>query len=1678
MALNHWLLILFVFLGSCSKNGTISISPSAILQPVTINLSSFEIVEGNTAVVVLLLSQPASEDLILDWSISGTDAINEFPLTSGSATVFKNALSASSIIASNENTIYDLDRTYTLNVIIRGKSTSSSTPFLLKDNESLPTVQFLTTSQNALENAVSPSVTVSISQASKFPISVSYSIAGSATPGVDHLLSTGTLNLQPLTTSAPLPLLFVDDALFEGPETLQVTMTGVSGGAVLGTNLVHEANIIDNETTSLFIDDVAVTEGGAATFTVSLSTTSAGPVTFDWTTSDGTGNSTTDYFSASGTTVTITPPATSTTLTVNTRNDTNPCELAKTFNISLSNPTGASLSDGTGVGTINDNDQPTVEFSSATSSIAEGTGSNNTINAVVSLSAACPTQSITVQAASSNGTATAGSDYTALGLTTFTIPANSTSVNVPVSTIADALFETDETLTLTLSNPTLSSIGTQSTHVVTLTNDDAKPTLSIANVSVTEGSTATLTVTQSAQSGVATTVVFDTSNGTATTVDSDYTAVTATTLTIPAGSTSVTRTVATGNDTKDELDETVTITLSGGNGNYDAAGSTLSSILTITDNDDPPTISLSTPTAVSEGATLIFTATLSAVSGKTVTTDFNSSNNSATAGTDYTAVSSTLTFNPGTTTQTINVVTTDDASNCESTETLTGTLSNFANVTAGSPVSTTGTVLENDVPQLSLNTPAAANEGSTFSFTLTSNMICPTDITTTYATRDHVAQTGSDFVYEEGSLTIPSGSTTATFDIASINDSTHEPTETFFVRLSPPNLGALTSGGSVITLLDNDASGSPVTAKVEMGPKHSCALSTAGDVKCWGEHINGKLLTGDHYMGFRTGEMTGMQPINLGTGVQPTKIAVGLNHACAVLSNNKLKCWGNNSNGQLGQGDNIQRDSPQEMGDNLLPINLGTGLDVQDACAGASYTCALLNNDMVKCFGNGSGGILGDPTTSSLGDSASEMGDALPYINIAPLTVKKLSCGGSHACVLASDDTVRCWGSSSGGQLGRDSQAILTGNNSLPAVNLGSAVKVLEVATGDRSSCALLEDQNDSNKKKIKCWGANTNGLLGLGHSSNVGDAPVLVSTMPDVFASEMGDNLPFLDFNTPADEPLKIWLGNTVGCAQFTSGNVKCWGKSIDNGTPLTYGDDNSNDPDGAGPLTELASVPVVDFGVGLTILNMSTIHSAVCGLVTDGVSKSMRCFGRNYYGLLGVEAALNVTRTPATATPVLFPPGRTAHELNSHPGSYTANCALMDNSGTKEAMCWGVSTLGHLGNGLDVVGDDLSEMGAGLIAASPGNGTSGNPFVPKDIALGPDHTCVLSTEGEVRCLGDNAQKQLGNSASSSPYGDEPTELLSSQTIVSLGAGRQGISIIATDLNTCALLDNFTVKCWGDGSYGINGNGSVTDQFLPQAIDLGTNLFALSIKGGNSSVCALLNNDSVKCWGRNLTGSLGIGLGNGVTIGAAANQMGDNLVAVNLGVDGSSNPYTARGLTSSGYASCAILNDGKAKCWGNNTWGQLGLDNIIGTGSNGASPTVAATPPIALSGTIISMKATIDHTCAVFSDFSMKCWGDNFFGQLGLSSTTQWGHIGTNSISSVPVLDFGVSVGARQVAMSTSAYLNAHWYSQTCAVLTNDEVKCWGNNHFGQLGLGDISPRSTLTNEHPYQLSPVDLSW
>jgi cysteine-rich repeat protein len=289
---------------------------------------------------------------------------------------------------------------------------------------------------------------------------------------------------------------------------------------------------------------------------------------------------------------------------------------------------------------------------------------------------------------------------------------------------------------------------------------------------------------------------------------------------------------------------------------------------------------------------------------------------------------------------------------------------------------------------------------------------------------------------------------------------------------------------------------------VSAGFSFTCDVDAVRGAKCWGANLSGQLGQGDTlFRGDGPMEMgDSLLPIDFGTSAQARTISAGADHACVLLEGGTVKCWGGNQSGQLGLGDTVARGNlPNQMGDYLPAVNLGTGVSAFAVAVARERSCAILVGGRLKCWGTNHLGELGLEDSVNRGWGPEDMGDNLPVVNLGTQhSVTSVALGESHTCALLDDGVVKCWGANPDGELGtgntvsRGSAAGDMGDH-LPAVDLGQPAQ--SIVAGAYHTCALLQDRT------VKCWGANPTGQLGLGDTDSRGDDP-----------DEMGDKLPAVD--------------------------------------------------------------------------------------------------------------------------------------------------------------------------------------------------------------------------------------------------------------------------------------------------------------------------------------------------------------------------------------------------------------------------------------------------------------------------------------------------------------------------------------------------------------------------------------
>lgn len=437
----------------------------------------------------------------------------------------------------------------------------------------------------------------------------------------------------------------------------------------------------------------------------------------------------------------------------------------------------------------------------------------------------------------------------------------------------------------------------------------------------------------------------------------------------------------------------------------------------------------------------------------------------------------------------------------------------------------------------------------------------------------------------------------------------------------------------------------------------------------------------------------------------------------------------------------------------------------------------------------------------------------------------------------------------------------------------------------------------------------------------------------------------------------------------------------------------------------------------------------------------------------LPGVVGAVVLTVCAGLLTAPGFSPA-SAEQAGGRPGVARLDAAGLDTgafhacaiTATGQVRCWGLGGYGQLGqgNGLNV-GDQPGESTVG-VDLGPGR-------TAVAIAAGYHHTCAVLDTGAVACWGRNTEGQLGQ-GNTVAIGDDPGE---APVRVDLGAGRTAVAITAGSYHSCAILDTGHLRCWGHNAAGQLGQGHTAaigdnpgETTVP--VDLGPGRSAVAVSAGSAHTCAVLDTGALRCWGDNSAGQLG--QGNTDNVGDSADE---STVRVDFGI-GRKVVAVAAGTNHT----CAVLDTGSVRCWGNNLYGQLGQGSTAGVGDDPGENTVGV--DLGAGRTAEAITAGSYHSCAILDTGNLHCWGHNAYGQLGQ------GH--PRSVGDDPgETTVGVDLGAGRTALAVAAD-----FALTCAVSDLGTVRCWGLNLYGQLGQGNATTFGDDSAELPAILPPIEL--
>jgi alpha-tubulin suppressor-like RCC1 family protein len=627
--------------------------------------------------------------------------------------------------------------------------------------------------------------------------------------------------------------------------------------------------------------------------------------------------------------------------------------------------------------------------------------------------------------------------------------------------------------------------------------------------------------------------------------------------------------------------------------------------------------------------------------------------------------------------------------------------------------------------------------------------------------------------------------------------------------------------------------------------------------------------------------------------------------------------------------------------------------------------------------------VLASGSVQCWGNNArGQLGNGTLMDSVTPVTVPGIanavavSAGAFHACVLLGDASVRCWGAGDSGQLGDGSMQ----DRASPVKAIGQRI-VKKISAGMGHTCVLREDG------KVRCWGRNTDGELGNG-----GTGPNSLLFQADV------ENVA---------DAVDLAAGFAQTCALLRNGTVSCWG--------AVYGEANQNTPPPIRPLP--FAVPGVR---GATALS-SIAATSVCAVVAEG---ALRCWGETKEMLpLGSDTVGRLRGAVAVSM------------------GWDAGCARMIGG---QVQCWG-----NRGSGVTGRGDDDPSDSVALPQAVP--------LVGKAIAIGSgsDHACAITDKGQTQCWGNNQSGQVGSGVLDVPY--RPNQLQSAIAPVYVNTGGPVARLELKGATSCAYASGGEQVCWGIGSFARDGQGyAATPVFIPRNVpaqhvgagcetrtdgslwcagDIGQRVFnfglptvefsvvqAVEIQGLSGLLkvsatrfqyCGIVKDGGrVRCW-------------DGVT--RAVN--GQDAVAV--GVREVPSLSHAVDIVVTDSQACALDAEGALWCWR----GAEQPVRVEGVGKVAQFDMKGEMCQLN-QGALVPRCSGVAFSCATLMDGTVRCWGDNRWGQLG---------DGTRTSRSIAVAVHGLR-DVSQVRVGDGF---------ACALLSGGDVRCWGQSGRGQLGGG-----------------------
>ncbi len=841
-----------------------------------------------------------------------------------------------------------------------------------------------------------------------------------------------------------------------------------------------------------------------------------------------------------------------------------------------------------------------------------------------------------------------------------------------------------------------------------------------------------------------------------------------------------------------------------------------------------------------------------------------------------------------------------------------------------------------------------------------------------------------------------------------------------------------------------------------------CAVSQKGEVWCWGpDHLgqlgNGPTLTAD--------QSTPTKVKNISNIIQ---VDTGGHSVCALEQNGTVWCWGDNANGRLGAGPSVTTNQD-------TPVEVVTYKDFVKISTGSASTCGLRASGEIWCWGIDTDGRLGNGVGVTAAQNAPyKIDSSLKFTDIFP--IQRATFFARHKALKDGNEDVPeapyiiQQSHDAGESVGSHGLAI-TRNSLTVGESAGIALTVDEDSAGADPASVRIQSSltgfANNYDFSIHTGGPNRlrmnyRGDVAIGSPGGSQFTNIQVGSHNGAWdtANLFKDGLLVTNSSVAVLNPSFFGVNEQTGDTTILSGKELLIQHSDNTGatiTPVaTFLSDSGSQffgnvlvKDNTGSFTLNAYTDTAGEHAAYNFLRYGGDATSPAAVSANNYLGSVRFFG--YDGTLANKGAnIHASSTFGATSGNL----RTHLSLGTHPTVTTLPVLEHRLRITFEGKVgFGVhppKSILHIG-GRGAV-DEGVKFSNDTTCASAANdegtirftgtaweycdGSQWLPMIPEsstlnctddatfvDLSLGNSKTCGVMSDGQVMCVGDNAYGILANGDALDP---QPDFIPISRHIIN-----DAKTVSTAWDHTCILKEDGTPKCWGLNWAGQVGNGTLTTTPYPTQIATTEKFKSIDTNAVHS--CGVTQSGKVMCWGRNdLDPTLGNGvLGNGAGFGT---QPTPEYV---YGIDNATHVSTGF------FTNCAVLEDQTVKCWGENTSGQVG---------NG---TVSAVEKIPVQVTGLSDVVTVDvgghnsspdtTACAVKTDGTIWCWGDNASGQLGNGNT------GTDS--SVPV---------QVSSMADAVDVQLGGISFACALRETGQVECWGSGDFNVQGDGGSSGSNT----------------